>query len=99
MPIINWDDLDHTAQTPENAFLDKLLLWLEANTPKGLQVIANQADVHLGRNRWALKVTCSGRNAIMGYECVLSPGHEGDCYSAIKGVDFKPDWEYRPCRP
>lgn len=33
-------------------------------------------------------VTCDGRDLDMGYNCCLSPGHDGQCYSASKRVHF-----------
>ena len=34
---------------------------------------------------------CGGKDYIMGYVCVLEPGHMGECYSRNKDVEFIPE--------
>ena len=46
-------------------------------------------DMPLDRAQWYLRVKCNGRDSVMGYDCCLTPGHPGLCFSNNKHVDFQ----------
>lgn len=38
-----------------------------------------------------IQVVCGGQQAFMPYYCIRTPNHEGECYCAIKHVEFNPE--------
>ena len=54
--------------------------------PVGARILVNEYMPLL-----ELKFACDGTVAWMGYYCVLSAGHTGECYSRTKSVNFKPE--------
>jgi hypothetical protein len=38
-----------------------------------------------------IRVVCGRGQRYMAYYCVKPPNHEGECYCAIKDIDFIPD--------
>ena len=58
--------------------------WVSENTPPGAR-LEMRDGIH------TIEVCCDGRISWTAYHCCYDPGHEGDCYSSGKRVNFEPE--------
>ena len=69
----------------ETQLRQSFLKWRAQNTPPGTRIDV-QADGIV-----SVKLRCPGQVLYMAYWCSLEPGHEGECYSKEKCMEFDPE--------
>jgi hypothetical protein len=60
-------------------------LWVKENTPPGTRLTIRRDGLT------EIELCCNGIVTWTALYCGLSPGHEGDCWSQGKNVNFTPE--------